>query len=208
MRRHGLRERELTIIPNAPRQKGDAAPWSAAHEKPRVLYAGRLSREKGVHVLVKAALATDAVELVIAGDGPLATELHELARGVERIVFTGKLDAQALSRQRAASWLSAMPSVCYENAPLAVLESFASGRPALVSGHGGLVELVEPGITGLHAPPGDVAAWTMALDGLAAARGSLEQMGQRARTRVEEEFDFERFVDRHEELYQRLAREC
>ena len=58
---------------------------------------------------------------------------------------------------RAVDWV-VVPSIWWENAPLVIHEARAAGRPVICSGIGGMAELVEDGVTGLHVPPGDAAA--------------------------------------------------
>ena len=58
---------------------------------------------------------------------------------------------------RHADWI-VVPSIWWENAPLVIHEARAAGRPVICSGIGGMAELVEDGVDGLHVPPGDAAA--------------------------------------------------
>jgi len=148
---HGLDASRLEVIPNAPR--GTRPPRSRAErsERPRVLYAGRLSREKGVDVLVDAARQVPDLELF--GAGPLEAPWRRRAESAPRIHFLGHLGPQALAVERARAWAVAVPSVWYENAPLTVLEAYAAARPVVAAGHGGLAEMVEDGVTGWWAPP-------------------------------------------------------
>lgn len=82
---------------------------------------------------------------------------------------------------RAVDWL-VLPSVWWENAPLVLLEARAAGLPVICSGIGGMVELVEHGVTGLHVPPGDprALAETMELAAADPARHARMSAAQRA----------------------------
>ncbi len=117
-----------------------------------VLYAGRLSHEKGVADAVVA--CRDAgLPLVVAGDGPAAAELRELAAGAD-VRFTGRVDAAELAELRRDAAVAVVPSRYAEILPLAALEAMAAGVPVVAARSGGLAELVPE--EGLH-PPGDVA---------------------------------------------------
>jgi glycosyltransferase involved in cell wall biosynthesis len=118
-----------------------------------VLYAGRLSHEKGVADAVVACREA-GLPLVVAGDGPAAAELRELAAGAD-VRFTGRVGAETLAELRREAAVAVVPSRYAEILPLAALEAMAAGVPVVAARSGGLAELVPD--EGLH-PPGDVAA--------------------------------------------------
>ena len=124
-----------------------------------LLYAGRVSREKGVDGLAAGYLAlrgrrteSDDVHLVIAGDGPYRSEL-EAALG-EAATFTGFLRGEELARLYASCDVFVFPSIT-DTLGRAVAEAQASGLPAVVRGVGGPRECIRPGVSGLVAAPGD-----------------------------------------------------
>jgi glycosyltransferase involved in cell wall biosynthesis len=131
------------------------------HASPEVgsygLYVGRLSEEKGLKDLLTALHLAGDPPFRIAGSGPMLSELKALAveLGLRQLDFLGWLDREELSPVRKASRYLIMPSRCDENAPLAVLEAMAEGRPLIVSRAGGLPELVADG-AGLTFERGDV----------------------------------------------------
>ncbi|HKI84742.1 MAG TPA: glycosyltransferase [Candidatus Krumholzibacteria bacterium] len=204
MRKRGIPAAKLTVIPNAPREIGQAANWSERSEEPSVLCAGRLSREKGVDVLVEAARKTPGIRIRIAGDGPLAESLRERARGLPWVQFLGRLSSEELRSERARAWLCAVPSICTENAPLTVLESYASGRGALVSDRGGLKELVDE-TTGSRIEAGNPEAWHAALAAMVQQEEIWEARGKAARRRLERDYSFEQVLSAHESLFEELS---
>jgi glycosyltransferase involved in cell wall biosynthesis len=159
------------------------------------LYAGRLSPEKGVDVLVRAAAAA-GVPLEVIGDGPERERLAALADalGASRTRFLGhRTAAEVHERMRNAS-VTVMPSRGYENMPMAVLESFACGVPVIGAGHGGIPELIRPGVDGDLFPPGDHAALAEVLAHLTGDPDRALEMGRQARRKVEEDFSAERHL--------------
>jgi glycosyltransferase involved in cell wall biosynthesis len=154
------RHAEIRHIPNpVDARKGESPVDAGGH----VAYVGRLSREKGVDVAIRAS-ASAGVPLRIAGDGPLRLELEALAAGLDAPVeFLGHLGRDAVEREMAAAAAMLMPSRCTENAPLSLLEAVAVGRPVIVSPNGGLPELVSQLSCGIVVPTDDVGAWAHAL---------------------------------------------
>ncbi len=120
-----------------------------------VLYAGRLSHEKGVADAVVACRAA-GLPLVVAGDGPAEAELRELAAGAD-VRFIGRVGPEELAELRRDAAVAVVPSRYAEILPLAALEAMAAGVPVVASRSGGLAELVPE--EGLFAS-GEVGALT------------------------------------------------
>lgn len=125
--------------------------------KPRVVFVGRLSPEKGAHVLVRAMRRVPEVECVIVGDGPERARLHILVEDLQlkNVRFAGRLDGKALESEVAAARAVVVPSLVYETFGLSVLEAYALGKPVIASQLGGLPEVVRDGETGLLFAAGD-----------------------------------------------------
>lgn len=171
-----LGAREVRVIPSGveiPAQvRSEASP-------PEVLFAGRLSAEKGVLDLVAAA---DGMQLVVAGDGPLR------ARVPGALGFVPHHELSALY-ERAA--VVACPSR-REGFGVACAEAMAHGRPVVASAVGGLLDLVVDGETGLLVPPGDVPALGSALRRLVDDADLRHRLGAAARARAVELLSWER----------------
>jgi glycosyltransferase involved in cell wall biosynthesis len=180
---------EITVIPSGvdlPPEVGDEA------NPPEVLYAGRLSPEKGVRELVEAARG---LNLVVAGDGPLRAEVPQAL---------GFVPPDELARLYARAAVVACPSH-REGFGVACLEAMAHGRPVVASAVGGLLDLVVDGETGIHVPPGDVAALRAALEGLLGDRELRRRMGEAGRRRAAERFSWHAVTRQTIELYARYA---
>jgi glycosyltransferase involved in cell wall biosynthesis len=138
-------------------------PERAAGGPLRLLYAGGLAWQKGVHLLVAAVnqLPPDAVQLTVAGD-PTAfpdysQKLREMAQHTN-IHFAGKLDRRQLWTALAAADLVVVPSLWHETASLIIQEAFAAGTPVIAARIGALPERVNDSVDGLLFPVGDGAA--------------------------------------------------
>jgi glycosyltransferase involved in cell wall biosynthesis len=125
-------------------------------------YAGRLSPEKGLDVLLEAAARLPAISFRLAGAGPLETGLER--DRPKNVTLLGQLTPEELARER-RSWRAAVvPSLCEENLPYAVVEAFAAGIPVVGSDRGGLRELLES--RGVQVPAGEAGALGEAIRGL------------------------------------------
>lgn len=121
------------------------------------LYIGRLSAEKGVGFLLTALRQAGDPPFRIVGEGPMSGELRAMADelGLKNTTFLGQLDRNEVQSQLTSCRFVTLPSLCYENAPLAALEAMAAGRPLLVTQLGGLPELAGND-RGLTCRPADV----------------------------------------------------
>jgi len=132
-----------------------------------LLYAGRLSPEKGVDGLL-ARLDGLSYPLVIAGDGPERTRLEAMARDRSDVKFVGHLGQRELAELRSACVALVVPSRSPEVSCLAALEAAVDGVPILVTPRGGLPELIELGARG------EVVRG----DGIEALRNAIARIGE------------------------------
>jgi glycosyltransferase involved in cell wall biosynthesis len=151
-------------------------------EPPEVLYAGRLSPEKGVRELVAAA---DGMPLVVVGDGPLRDEIPGAL---------GFKPHDELERYYQRAAVVACPSR-REGFGVVCAEAMAHGRPVVAGDVGGLRDLVAHEETGLLVPPGDVEALRGALRRLLEDEHLRRRFGQAGRDRISEHFTWTRFAD-------------
>ncbi|MGB4592311.1 MAG: glycosyltransferase family 4 protein [Coriobacteriia bacterium] len=166
-----------------------------------LLYAGRLSPEKGLGVFLEAARAIGAA-VIVAGDGPLAEELR---RDHPEVQFTGHVGRDQISRLLGNATASVVPSISLENTPLGVLEAMASGVPVVASGVGGIPELIDDGVEGLLVPPGDAGALSASLTRILGDRALAASIGEAGRSRIERDFAPERHRAGLLEVYARAT---
>lgn len=171
-----------------------------------LMYLGRLSGEKGVDVLLRAARAAGDPPLKIVGDGPVQAPLEGLARdlGLERTRFVGRVEADAVPALLRDARALVLPSVWDENAPIAALEAMALGRPLVVARTGGLPELVGSG-EGFGCEPGDVDDLAATLRSVLDDDDACVRAGRRAWERAAAEFTPDRHLERLEDVYSKVA---
>ncbi len=94
-----------------------------------------------------------------------------------------------------------VPSVCYENCPLSILESFALGKPVIASQIGGIPELVEDHKTGLLFKAGDAKNFAEKIEWLIKRPEEIARMGQKAQDVIKEKFNSEKHYDKLMKIY-------
>jgi glycosyltransferase involved in cell wall biosynthesis len=119
-------------------------------EGPTVVYVGKLSHEKGVHVLVDALSRLERVRTVVVGFGPARAKLERQARHL-RVLFTGPLEHRHLRHLWPLADVSVTPSVFPEAFGMVAAEAAACGSPPLVARHSGL-GAVAAGLEAEYAP--------------------------------------------------------
>lgn len=166
-----------------------------------VVFAGRLSPEKGVDTLIEA-VAILGVRLELAGDGPERERLEDLATRLGAdVVFHGHLRSRDVQDLLRRSCVSVLPARWYENQPLAVLESFAVGVPVVASELGGAPELVNSGEDGFLVPHDDANSLADALADILASPSVAFEMGKAGRRKVEGRFSPQAHMQRLTALY-------
>lgn len=150
----------IRLLPHGVERAADATDPPAALDfgERYVLYAGRLSAEKGVRLLPSLAMRLAPVPVLVAGDGPLAGWLAAQASSVGNLKLLGHRDAVELRALLAAAAVVLVPSLVYETFCYAAAEALLEARPVVASRLGAIPELVEHEVTGLLTPPGDAHA--------------------------------------------------
>ena len=163
-----LGARDVRVIPSPV-----AIPASVGkpEDPPHVLYVGRLSEEKGVRELAEAA---DGLPLVVVGDGPLRSLFPHAV---------GFVPPRELGPWYEQAAVVVVPSR-REGYGMVAREAMAYGRPVVAAAVGGLVDVVEDGVTGLLVPPGDAGALRAATERLLSDAGLRVRLGEAARSRI------------------------
>jgi glycosyltransferase involved in cell wall biosynthesis len=163
----GVPADRVTVLPN-PAPLPEEAVDVRLDGRPALVFAGRLTAQKDVDVLLQAFSGVPKATLTIAGDGVERERLEsltaELALG-SRVRFVGSLPrAEVLGLMGAAD--AVVLSSAWENFPHGLVEALAMGTPVVSTRVGGVPEIVEDGGNGLLVEPGDPAAFAAALQTL------------------------------------------
>lgn len=199
----GERAEQKAIVIHCGVDTGFFRPRDSAPVAPpfSLLCVGTLHEVKGQRFLIEACrlLSEDGVELVctLVGDGPDRARLARAvaASGLEgRVTFAGRRTRADVAGLLGSAHAVVAPSVPTaegkrEGIPVVLMEAMASGVPVVASRISGIPELVEDGVSGLLAPPGDPQGLAAALRLLHDDPGLCERLGRAGREKVEAEFD-------------------
>jgi glycosyltransferase involved in cell wall biosynthesis len=190
----------------------DCSPYANIAREPsepdaplRLLYIGRLAREKGLYEALQglrlAQLQDVGARLVIAGSGPEEAALRRFANGLGNTVsFTGPVFGAAKIALFRNADVFLLPSYS-EGLPYALLESMAAGVPAIITRVGAIPDVMADGLHGLFVPPRDPHAIGRAITALAADRELLARMGDAGRKRIAASYSIEQLAREFAKLY-------
>lgn len=151
------------------------------------LYAGRLSFEKGVKTLLKAFKQLPDTGLKIVGTGPLEEELFKFKEENEitNVSFEGYQSGENLKELFKNCIGLIIPSEWHENAPMTIIEAFASGKPVIGTKLGGIPEMVEQDKTGFLFEPKNDLELAEKVKELSLNPDKVVEMGKQARKKAE-----------------------
>jgi alpha-maltose-1-phosphate synthase len=183
--------------------------------RPTVVYVGRITRQKGLPILLRAAdLLDPGVQLVLCAGQPDTAELGaEVTTMVEHLRETrsgviwlyGMLPKSEIIQILSHATVFACPSL-YEPLGIVNLEAMACGAAVVASHVGGIPEVVADAQTGLLVPPGDPELLAAAISSLVSDPPRATAMGQLGRQRVVAEFSWASVAAQTAALYTELAR--
>jgi glycosyltransferase involved in cell wall biosynthesis len=218
VRRAGVPEERIRIIRNAISTERFDRPDPAYRDRLRAYFpeprsrivgaAGRLSPEKGFHLLIRAARdlirADPSLGFILFGDGPLR---DKLARRIEQAGLAGKFVLGGFRDDLDGVLpfidLFVLPSFS-EGLPNVVLEAFAAGVPVVATAVGGTPEIIVHGVSGYLVPPGDAVLLRERIAHVIHSESRRKAMGTRGREKVHREFSFEAQSKQYQELFDEL----
>ncbi len=161
MLRAGLPEGRLHVKANFVKETGS----SHVPRLRQVVFAGAISRTKGVHLLLQAwaRISPQDYKLILIGDGPDRVALERESVGVSGIEWHGAQSWQKVLEILGGSRWLVLPSLLYENCPMVIPEAFSVGTPVIVPNHGAFPSFVTNSHDGLLFASGDAESLASAL---------------------------------------------
>jgi glycosyltransferase involved in cell wall biosynthesis len=176
-----------------------------SYETIDVLYAGSLIGHKGVDVLIRAFkdLKQKNIRLHILGRGPDQDDLEKLAEDDERINFHGFVGGRELRYFYGKANITVVPSVCFDNSPLVIYESFMNGTPVIGSRIGGIPELIEEGCNGFLFETGNAVELGNILQNLIENPPELKRL-EKGAFESRKKYDMKVHIEKLEKIYKGL----
>ena len=167
-----------------------------------LLFVGRLSFEKGIVSLAKAATLLSDAQLRVAGEGPQAALLANI-EGVTRI---GQLTSSEVWQEMNSAIALVIPSIWYETFGMVIIEAYASGTPVIASRIGALADIVTEGETGLLFEPDNAQDLADKLSWALAHPEKMAEMGRKARLVYEEKYTAEQNYTQLIDIYRSVIK--
>lgn len=198
----------------------DRSAWSKAEKNNKyvdVFFAGRFENRKGIDVLFQVIPSLcskfKSTRFILAGDDKPQSDGRTLAMKfrehyshapfIDRVIFTGKILDAELERRMAQCDIFVAPSR-YESFGLVFLEGMMFGKPVVGTTAGGIPEIVQDGVNGILASPGDAGSLHTALATLLADAALRQVYGKAGRAIFLKHFTRGKFVERTLALYRQL----
>lgn len=186
-------------------------PRSQMESVPTLIFAGRLVREKGVDVLLRAFAHLvnnyPTAVLLILGDGPARSSLERLVADLgicSKVKFYGSLSHIETIQLIRTSWCVCVPSLWNEPFGMIAAEAQMQGVPVVASSVGGLAEILIDGETGHYVNPGDIESLVNKLDLIISNPLRSRALGEAAHLFTRQNFSIDRFAKDSEEVLQGL----
>jgi len=178
----------------------------------KILYVGRLSREKGVEYLLNAMplilIKQPKGRCDIVGDGPERERLERLVKNLKlskNVKFYGKIAYKKVEEYYRRSTVVVIPSICPEAFSLVGVEAMSVGRAVIGTNIGAIPEWLEDGRTGFLVEPKNSKDIANKIIKLFENQKLPKMMGERAHIRVEK-FSIEEYVKNLERLYEKILK--
>ncbi len=173
-----------------------------------VIFSGRLSREKGVDLFIKAVskIKRKECKTVIIGDGPQRKEYENLAKNPRlNVRFAGWVhDRNEYYQYLKKAYCVLVPSLWIENSPLVIGEAFACKTPVIGTNSGGILELINESCAGFVVER-DADEIAEKIKILIEDEKLREELGKKGRAFAEKYLNWEKNVARIEEIYEKLV---
>lgn len=194
---------KITVLPNFINLLSGSTPPLGDY----LLYTGRLVEEKGLFTLLEAAKLMPEVPVRIMGTGPIHNDLFNkiTLEQINNVKLVGYKSGTEWQRELDNARGYILPSIWYENYPVSVLEAAVRGKITFASRVGGLPEMIDDGVDGVLFEMGNAKELAQKIKEFWNNEEKLKQLGEKARQRVLQQNNPEKYYQKIMEIYQRLT---
>ena len=192
----GIPEERIEILPNTARVPSGG---SMVSEGSYIGFVGRVSEEKGIREMLEAARRLPEITFRVAGGAESMPGIQ--AEAPANVEFTGFLSGAALDAFYEETRILVSPSKWFEGFPNTIAQAMAHGKPVVGTRIGAVPEIVDDGVTGLLAAPGDPVDLADKIRYLWSRPELCREMGQAGRDKARTAYSQERFYERLMEIY-------
>ncbi|HSW96462.1 MAG TPA: glycosyltransferase family 4 protein [Candidatus Saccharimonadales bacterium] len=178
-----------------------------------LLFIGRLTKEKGVEILLHAmnylVEKFPEIHLSIVGEGNYSDHVREVIKNLhleKNITLVGSVSSRQVQSYYDKSLLILIPSIYPDNLPTVGLEALSVGRPIIGSNIGGISEIIKNNQTGVLVEAGNMNQIVGAIEKLVENKQVVETMSMNARLYAEKYFDIRKHITQLEKLYSQLIK--
>ncbi|MEM2179039.1 MAG: glycosyltransferase family 4 protein [Candidatus Methanomethylicaceae archaeon] len=190
---------EVEYIPNAIDLKIIPEKGIKEYDK-QIVYVGRLSKEKGVDILIKAFEEIEDCHLLIIGDGPERNTLIKFAKGNPRIHFLGYKPREEAIKYIKGSDILVLPSR-QEGLSTTILEAMACKTPVIATNVGGNPEIIEHMKTGILVKSENIQEIKEAIKLLLENKELAKKIKEEAYNLIIKEYEWNRVIEKYLKLY-------
>lgn len=169
-------------------------------------YFGRVSNEKGVDLIIKAAEELQHINFKICGTGPMLDSYIKYCEenGIKNIKFLGFKTGEELSEIINGSIATIYPSKWYENCPLSIIESKSIGIPVIGAKIGGIPELIRDGIDGLVFENGNYVDLKKKIEAIYNDNKMQNEFSKNSIDDVKIRFEKQKYINDIEKIFENL----
>ncbi len=150
-----------------------------------LLYIGQIEKHKGILFLIDALKQLKNIHLDIIGTGTKIDDIKKLTKGNDNIKIHGYVKNNLMNTFFVQSDFLVVPSLCVENSPTVIYESFINGVPVIASNVGGISELVKEGYNGYIFEAGNAESLNTVIQKCVAKKDNWDELKQNALNSVE-----------------------
>ncbi|MBN3962489.1 glycosyltransferase family 4 protein [Nostoc sp. NMS8] len=214
-----LYDGDITVIPYGLTIEAKPPKQRPPLEVPRLLFVGRLDERKGLRYLLEAlplVLAQQTVRLRIVGKGLLEQEIKSQCHTLlldDVIDFLGFVSKEELASEYAECDIFVLPAIVdskgdTEGLGIVMIEALAHQKPVIASAVGGIVDVIQSGITGLLVPEKAPEALAQAILSLLLDPIRATQMGQKGLADVQVRFSWHRIIPMWQQVFAKALDSC